>query len=108
MYVKLTLLEREMIGIGVYKTMYETNIEVNSNPAIGIILDRIEKEVYETLGISEDAKQKDEVLKIGLLVRRESSMGIRVPGSHYTLVITDQGSVTRVPEQIRINIKEGA
>lgn len=102
MQIKFTLLEREIIGIGVYKTVYETNVDVKSNPAIAMLRDQISEKIFTELGIKPDAAETDDALSLSLTVPMSSQLGMRVPSSNYMLVITEKKSITRLPESFRL------
>lgn len=102
MHVKFTLLERDLIGIKTHRTIYETNIDVKSNPAIAILKDKIREGVMKELGINEEAAEKDSAFFLSLTVPQGSQLGVRVPSSNYMLVITDEESITRLPESFRL------
>ncbi len=102
MQIKFTLLERDLIGIGVYRTVYETNVEVKSYPAIAMFKEKIKDGVFTELGIKPDAAATDDALSFSLTVPMSSQLGMRVPGTNYTLIITEKESITRLPESFRL------
>lgn len=102
MQIKFTLLEHDLIGIGICRTTYETNVEVRSYPAISKLREMIEPGVMQELGISGEAAEKDDAFSMTLTVRQASQLGVKVPSGNYTLVVTDKSSITRLPESFRL------
>ena len=67
-----------------------------------MLLDQIRDGVYMNLGIRGEAAEKDDAFCMTLTLPMTSSLGVRVPGSKYMLVIMDRNSVTRLPNTFRL------
>lgn len=102
MNIRFSLLMSDPISAGTYRTMYETNVDVKSNPAIAILKEQTEKQIQDILGIRPETAEKDKSYSMRYAVFQTSKLGVRVPEETYTLVITDSGSITRLPVEFRL------
>ena len=97
MRIKFTLLERTIIGADNCRTMYETSIDVRSNPAFKATIDQIKEDIRKELGIREITP-----VYMTFIVRQTAQLGVMVPAACYTLVIVERDAITRLPESFII------
>ena len=102
MQIRFSLLSSDMVGIGVYRTMYETNLEVASNPAIATLKEQIEEGVRKNLGMHPEAVENDRNFSMRLAVSQFTQLGVKVPSAKYTLIVTESNCITRLPVEFRL------
>lgn len=100
---KLTLLERTLIAADTTKTTYETTLKLKENINLKILEGQIRDQLMLELGV--DEKKADRV-SIAFLVTRTPQLGVLIPSDTYLLSVIDAGEVTRLPENILIQIGE--
>lgn len=93
---------RVLMGVGVYRTSYETDININSRPDIGALKKQIEDEVQRNLGIDKEVARKDPSYSMTLSIHLKPSLGKYVPQEIYILSITESDSITRLPVKFKI------
>lgn len=102
MKIKLSFQEKEIMGIGVYRITYQTNIKMEERPDFASIKNKIEERVLSELGASLTEAKEDKAYSMDFIVRKRTELGISVPGDTYTLVITTSGCIKRLVKQMEI------
>lgn len=96
MRIKFSFLEKESIGIGVSRIMYETNLRLDEMPGFAALKEKIEERVLNELGTSREEASKDKSYSMDLIVRKKPQLGVPLPGDNYTLAITTSTAVKRL------------
>ena len=96
MRIKFSFLERDIIGVGVYRILYETNIRMEDMPAFAQLRDRIEERVLQELGTTKEETSQDKAYSMDFIVRKKPQLGVSLPGDNYTLVVTSSTAVKRL------------
>ena len=96
MRIKFSFIEREIIGVGVYRILYETNIRMEDMPGFAALKDRIEEKVLNELGTTKEEASLDNAYSMDFIVRKKPQLGVSLPGDNYTLVVTSSTSVKRL------------
>lgn len=102
MRVKFTFFEREAIGVGVYQTIYETNIRMENYPACGLLKGKLEEKLLAQFGSSLEEAEKDEAYSLNFIVSRKRDLGVLLPGDNYSLIITESGCIKRLERSFQI------
>ena len=102
MRIKFTFLEKDMIGIGVYKIAYETNIKMEECPAFGSLKDRVEERILRELGTDPETAKKDSAYSLEFVVKKKLPLGVSLPGEYYILLVTYSDCIKRSERSFQI------
>jgi len=102
MRIKCTFFEKEIIGIGIYRIIYETNIRMDDYPACGMLKDKLEPLILEKMGCTVEEAREDDAYSLDFIVRRKKDLGILLPGDNYSLVITAGKCIKRMERAFQI------
>lgn len=98
---KFSLRERQIVGMDVARTTYETNIGIKDH----VSLDRLKKSVAEgiclNLGIDNPAD-----IHLDFAVSLKAEIGVKYTNQNYTLVIHESGRIKRLPEVFTVEAKD--
>lgn len=96
MRIKFSFLEKETIGIGVSKIMYETNIKMEDYPAFSVLKQKYEDIILSYFGTTLEEAKSDKAYAMDFIVRKDRQLGVSLPGENYTLVITTSEAIKRM------------
>ena len=102
MRIKYSFLEKEIIGIGVYRISYETNIRMEDYPACAMLKEKTEEKVLSQFGATLQEAREDSSYSMDYIVRKKAQLGVSVPGDNYTLVITSSKTIKRMERTFQI------
>lgn len=106
MKARFTFLERENIGIGVFKTQYETNIHMEEYPNFAQLKAQMEERILLEFGTTLEEAKEDKAYSLDFIVKKKPQLPRPMPGDDYTLSITDSGCLHRLSREFYIE-KEG-
>lgn len=96
MRIKFTFLEKEIIGVGVYRIMYETSVRMEEMPGFAKLKEQVEERVLQVLGTTLEEAKADSAYSMDFIVRKKPQLGVSLPGDNYTLVVTTSTSIKRI------------
>lgn len=96
MRIKFSFLEKEIMGVGVYRIMYETNVKMEEMPGFAKLKEQIEEKILQELGTTLEEAKADNAYSMDFIVRKKPQLGVPLPGDDYTLVVTTSTCVKRL------------
>lgn len=102
MKYKFSLQERQFISMDTCRTIYETNIDIRSNPNIAMLKNETIDGICQNLGIDDPRD-----INFDFTVRLNEPIGLKYTEGNYALTIHESGRIKRLPDKFYIDTGSG-